>query len=243
MIVEFSPLGVQQPSGPAAFRKHQEPQAPALPTDIANGWPEGGFSGRRTRGNVELPFYAQIGDQRWGGGGRLLPGANSVQKQTPGTGETATPQIANIVTSGKAPRRTFRPMFTLPKADKRGSAHAFHGAGAYGFNENVPPDIVPGNSAFDHGVIGEKMQSPSCASVPETESGMPSTPDQAIQAAAKSGDSLHSVQTLAPGKVGAGAGLRKFFQRPSRAGKKPVHVQQRIFNFRTGGFERYRFIK
>lgn len=242
MICDFQPFGIQNSSDPASYRKHQSPSAPALPTDIANGWPDGGFSGARPRGNVSIPtFYAQIGEQRWGGGGRLLPGANSTAAQEPGTGEIAGPQIANVtVAGGKAPTRTFRPMFVIPEKSKRGSAHAFHGSGAYGDSLDVPPDIVPGNAAFDHGVVVEKQESPSCAGAAEAGA---STPEQAIQAAAKAPESVHKVSMMPVRKSGPGNMLKKLIQRPSRAGRKQSQVTERVFNFRTGGFQNFRYLK
>lgn len=214
MRVDFTPqVGFvkHNTTGPAGWRKHQQPNAPALPTDLANGWPHLGWNGRRLRSTVALPFYAQLGLKKWGGIGELKPGHDSVVAE----GDTEHAPVGVQVNKGRT-RGSYRSVFTMPPASRGGTIMPMPTAsGAYGVETSHPPTIIPSNPALDHGIIG-LGEAPDCPA-PET-----TAAKNARVAAGKAAPAKAAATRVASRPKGPGETVRKMFQRPSRSGREPI---------------------
>lgn len=232
MIADFTPdLGFHKldVTGPSEWRKHQVATAPALPTDVANGFPHGGYGGTRTRGNQPIKaFYSGIGNKRWGGAETFLKGHDSTHDEND---MSLAPFGVNV--DRKQSRRGFNPVLTLAPADRRGPIAPLPAGGgdifAGGNNLNDVPPVVPSDPAFDFGVSAIQTPRPACPTTAEANQAalMASTGgggDAMVAAAAKQTAGPARLGPAQPAHIvrGPGEAIRRMFQRPSRAGRQPI---------------------
>lgn len=234
-MIDFTPdygFAKVEVTGPSQWRKHQVPTSPSLPTDIANGYPNGGFGGSRTRGNVKIQaFFSSVGLKRWGGGEQINLGHDSTHEENP--------MNLSMVGIKVDHRRTrtdgLNPVLTMKPADRKGAIAPLPAGGGVGLsgggsNENDVPPIVPSDPAFDYGVTALQPERPRCPTTAEN--------NQAFAAATKAAGggstviaaaSRPAVQrgggVAAPSRMvkGPGGALRSMLQRPSRSGRAPIY--------------------